>query len=68
MQKKRIFAFMKTAGRIILWTTCTILFLLTALSIIVPVILSPKRLTPVINDYAGRIPGFSYRTFHPIQF
>ena len=61
MQKKRIFAFMKTAGRIILWTTCTILFLLTALSIIVPVILSPKRLTPIINNYAGRIPGADIR-------
>ncbi|HNY23546.1 MAG TPA: AsmA family protein, partial [Bacteroidales bacterium] len=52
---------MKTAGRIILWTTCTILFLLTALSIIVPVILSPKRLTPIINNYAGRIPGADIR-------
>lgn len=52
---------MKTAGRIILWITCIILFLLTAVSIIVPVILSPKRLTPIINEYAGRIPGVDIR-------
>lgn len=44
----------RATKRILLWFVGIVMFLFAILAIIVPVVLSPKRLTPLVNQYAGR--------------